>query len=119
MGHEKGADLIETQANYRTPPRLCSHNSLGRQLEVSNLINERIALEPPQRNLLDELKPQILEVFARRATEPIRQVLTATECVTPSSGCRLRELAQALSVAALKYPENVPVPGGHPTWITR
>ncbi len=40
MGHEKGADLIETQANYRTPPRICSRNSLGRQVEVSNLINE-------------------------------------------------------------------------------
>lgn len=70
---------METQANYRTLPRICSRNSLGRQLEVSNLINECIALEPAQRNLLDELEPQILEVFARRATEPIRQVLTATE----------------------------------------
>jgi hypothetical protein len=40
--------------------------------------------------------------------------LRRLKCVTPSSGCRLRELAQALSVAALKYPENVPVPGGHP-----
>ena len=48
IGHEKGADLIETQANYRTPPRICSRNSLGRQLERRRDARALICLPPTE-----------------------------------------------------------------------
>jgi hypothetical protein len=53
----KREPIHRNASKLSNPTKNCSRNSLGRQLEVNDLINECIALEPAQRNLLDELNP--------------------------------------------------------------